>query len=43
MEEGESMMIQLLAASNKLKFYEKFGFKVNTSVVEAGMYQWLKK
>lgn len=28
LEDGEEMMIQLLAANGKVGFYEKFGFKV---------------
>ena len=43
LEDGEAMMIQLLAADGKVKFYEKFGFKDRKDVCEAGMYQWLKK
>ncbi len=43
LEEGEAMMIQLLSADGKKAFYEKFGFKDKPSVVEAGMYMWLKK
>lgn len=43
LEEGEQMMIQLLAADGKLEFYQKFGFKDKPEVVEAGMYMWLKK
>ena len=43
LEEGESMMIQLLAASGKKHFYEKFGFKDKPQTVEAGMYMWMKK
>lgn len=43
LEEGEQMMIQLLAADGKLDFYKKFGFKDKPEVVEAGMYMWLKK
>lgn len=43
LEEDETMMIQLLAASGKKNFYEKFGFKDKPEAVEAGMYMWLKK
>lgn len=43
LEEGEQMMIQLLAADGKMKFYERFGFKDKKEVVDAGMYMWLKK
>ena len=41
--EGEEMMIQLLSAPGKQKFYSKFGFKVKKEVCEDGMYMWLKK
>jgi len=37
------MMIQLLSAPGKQKFYSKFGFKVKKEVAEDGMYMWLKK
>lgn len=43
LEEGETMMIQLLAADGKKAFYEQFGFKDKPEVVECGMYMWLKK
>ena len=43
LEEGEAMMIQLLAADGKKAFYEQFGFKDKPEVVECGMYIWLKK
>lgn len=43
LEAGEQMMIQLLSADGKAKFYEQFGFKNKREVVEAGMYMWLKK
>lgn len=43
LEEGEAMMIQLLAADGKMEFYKKFGFKDKKEVVEAGMYMWLNK
>ncbi len=43
LEDGEAMMIQLLAADGKKSFYEKFGFKDKPEVVESGMYMWLKK
>lgn len=43
LEEGEAMMIQLLAADGKKAFYEQFGFKDKPEVVECGMYMWLKK
>lgn len=43
LEEGEQMMIQLLAADGKMKFYERFGFRDKKEVVDAGMYMWLKK
>ena len=43
LEEGEQMMIQLLAATGKVDFYKKFGFKEKKEVVDAGMYMWLKK
>lgn len=43
LEEGESMMIQLLSADGKKSFYEKFGFKDKPEVVEAGMYMWMIK
>ena len=41
--DDEEMMIQLLAAPGKQKFYSKFGFKVKKEVAEDGMYMWLKK
>ncbi len=43
LEEGEAMMIQLLAADGKKAFYEQFGFKDKPEVVECGMYMWLRK
>jgi len=43
LEDGEAMMIQLLAADGKLNFYKQFGFKDKKEVVEAGMYMWLTK
>ncbi len=43
LEEGEEVMIQLLAAPGKVDFYKKFGFKVKLSTAEAGMYMWMKK
>ncbi len=43
LEDGEEMMIQLLAANGKVGFYEKFGFKVKKEVAEEGMYMWFKK
>ncbi|MBQ8043820.1 MAG: GNAT family N-acetyltransferase [Clostridia bacterium] len=43
LEEGEAMMIQLLAADGKMEFYKKFGFKDKKEVVEAGMYMWFNK
>lgn len=43
LEDGEAMMIQLLAADGKKAFYEKFGFKDKPETVEAGMYMWLEK
>lgn len=43
LEDDEAMMIQLLAADGKVKFYEQFGFKDRKDVCEAGMYMWLKK
>lgn len=43
LEDGEEMMIQLLAANCKVEFYEKFGFKVKKEVAEEGMYMWFKK
>ena len=43
LEEGEAMMIQLLAADGKMEFYKKFGFKDKIEVVEAGMYMWFNK
>lgn len=42
LEEGEQMMIQLLAADGKKEFYHKFGFKDRKEVVEAGMYMWIQ-
>lgn len=41
--EDEELMIQLLSAPGKQKFYSKFGFKVKKEVAEDGMYMWLKK
>lgn len=41
--DGEEMMIQLLSAPGKQRFYSKFGFKVKKEVAEDGMYIWLKK
>lgn len=43
LEDNEEMMIQLLSAPGKQKFYSKFGFKVKKEVAEDGMYMWLKK
>lgn len=43
MQDGEEMMIQLLSAPGKEKFYSNFGFKVKKEVAEEGMYMWLKK
>lgn len=43
LEDGEVMMVQLLAADGKMEFYKKFGFKDKKEVVEAGMYMWLNK
>lgn len=43
LEEGEEVMLQLLAAPGKVEFYKKFGFKVKLSTAEAGMYMWMKK
>lgn len=43
LHDGEEVMIQLLSAPNKQKFYSKFGFKVKKAVAEDGMYMWLKK
>lgn len=43
MQGGEEMMIQLLSAPGKEKFYSNFGFKVKKEVAEEGMYMWLKK
>lgn len=43
LEDGEAMMIQLLAANGKKDFYKRFGFKDKPEVVECGMYLWLKK
>lgn len=42
-QENEELMIQLLSAPGKQKFYNKFGFKVKKEVAEDGMYMWLKK
>lgn len=42
MQDGEEMMIQLLSAPGKEKFYSNFGFKVKKEVAEEGMYMWLK-
>ncbi len=43
LEDGEAMMIQLLAAHGKKNFYKQFGFKDKKEVVECGMYMWLEK
>ena len=43
MQDGEEMMIQLLSAPGKEKFYSNFGFKAKKEVAEEGMYMWLKK
>ncbi len=43
LEEGEEVMLQLLAAPGKVDFYKKFGFKVKLTTAEAGMYMWMKK
>ena len=43
LEEGEEVMLQLLAAPGKIDFYKKFGFKVKLTTAEAGMYMWMKK
>ena len=43
LQEGEELMIQLLAAPGKQSFYSKFGFKVKKEIAEEGMYMWLKK
>lgn len=43
LEDGEKMMIQLLAADGKRMFYKQFGFKDKPEVVECGMYMWLEK
>ena len=34
LEDGEEMMIQLLAANGKVRFYEKFGFKVKKKLLK---------
>lgn len=43
LEDGEEVMLQLLAAPGKIDFYKKFGFKVKLTTAEAGMYMWMKK
>ena len=43
LQDDEEMMIQLLSAPGKQKFYSKFGLKVKKEVAEDGMYMWLKK
>ena len=43
LENGEEVMLQLLAAPGKVDFYKKFGFKVKLTTAEAGMYMWMKK
>ena len=43
LEEGEEVMLQLLAAPGKIDFYKKFGFKVKVTTADAGMYMWMKK
>lgn len=43
LEEGEAMMIQLLAANGKKIFYKQFGFKDKPKTVECGMYKWIEK
>ena len=43
LEDGEEVMLQLLAAPGKVDFYKKFGFKVKLTTAEAGMYMWMKK
>ena len=43
LEDGESMMIQLLSATGKKDFYKKFGFKDKPETVDAGMYMWITK
>lgn len=42
-KEDEELMLQLLSAPGKQKFYAKFGFKVKKEIAEDGMYMWLKK
>lgn len=41
LEEGEVLMIHLLATDGKRNFYQKFGFKDKKEVVECGTYMWL--
>ncbi len=43
LRDKEELMIQLLSAPGKQKFYSKFGFKVKKEVAADGMYMWLKK